>query len=336
MANSRAHDAMPAQMEKHHEIIRHGQDGSLMLATSGLTGRYWKGSVWYFTAEAAADADEAPSVQRCHAAHELENGICDLKILQFPKVVVALDSGSLQILELKESGAGDDSIVFNELFEATEHDDSLSSISIACDNEKIVSGSWDRCIKIWDVQTFVSTNTYKDAHGDLIWMVACHLQEADVFASCSDDNEVRLWDLRLPRPAMYLGDISYAASPTALAWKPNNPNLILIGTDVGDYHALDVRKNEFTCKNVKCHSRAFRSIEFSSATPNWFATCAEETSVRVFNMSADDPEQIYDDDTHEDFVRGLSWHPSSNKLYSCGWDSSIKSHSIETDMETNS
>lgn len=318
-------------MERHHEIIRYGEEGSLTLATSNLTGRYWKGSVWYFAA-----AEDAPSIQRCHAAHELDNGICDMKFLQYPKLVMALDSGSLQVLDLKESGSEDETVVFNELFEATEHDDSLYSISVASDSEKIISGSWDRSIKVWDVQTFVPSYTYKDAHSDLIWMVSCHLHDADVFASCSDDNEVRLWDIRLPRPASHLGDLSYSAAPVALSWKPNKDNILLIGTDAGECHILDVRKNDFICKNVPCHARPFRSIEFSSITPNWFATCAEETKVRVFNMTTDVPEPIYEDDSHGDFVRGLSWHPINNKLYSCSWDALIKSHSIETAMDTNS
>lgn len=34
----------------------------------------------------------------------------------------------------------------------------------------------------------------------------------------------------------------------------------------------------------------------------------------------------YEDDRHDDFVRGLAWHPRSESLFSCGWDKQVLAH----------
>jgi WD40 repeat protein len=36
----------------------------------------------------------------------------------------------------------------------------------------------------------------------------------------------------------------------------------------------------------------------------------------------------YEDDRHDDFVRGLAWHPRSENLYSCGWDKQVLEHKL--------
>lgn len=38
---------------------------------------------------------------------------------------------------------------------------------------------------------------------------------------------------------------------------------------------------------------------------------------------------------HTDFVRGLAWHPTNEKLYTCGWDSKILASSIKSKEKEN-
>lgn len=46
----------------------------------------------------------------------------------------------------------------------------------------------------------------------------------------------------------------------------------------------------------------------------------------------------YSDERHDDFVRGIAWHPSNSNLYSCGWDKQVLTHTpngIPLKMEVN-
>ena len=71
-------------------------DGSLLLAASSLTNRYWTGSLWHFD-----DPDTAPDVERCAGGVELEWGVTDAKWINGSShVIAACDSGQLRHLPL--------------------------------------------------------------------------------------------------------------------------------------------------------------------------------------------------------------------------------------------
>lgn len=64
-------------------------DGGILLGASGLTGRYWLGSLWYY-----ANPDAAPDVEKCTAGVQLEAGFQEAVWLDNTKVLVGLDTGN--------------------------------------------------------------------------------------------------------------------------------------------------------------------------------------------------------------------------------------------------
>lgn len=64
-------------------------DGGILLGASGLTGRYWLGSLWYY-----ANPDAAPDVEKCTAGVQLEAGFQEAVWLDDTKVLVGLDTGN--------------------------------------------------------------------------------------------------------------------------------------------------------------------------------------------------------------------------------------------------
>ena len=65
-------------------------DGGILLGASGLTGRYWLGSLWYY-----ANPDAAPDVEKCTAGVQLEAGFKEAVWLDNTKVLVGLDTGMM-------------------------------------------------------------------------------------------------------------------------------------------------------------------------------------------------------------------------------------------------
>lgn len=303
----------------------------MILGSSNLTGRYWNGSLWFFE-----DSDLAPDVQKCNTGHELESGICDAQVIKQAKVLVALDSGTIELLELARDPTVGSSPMFSSLAYSCEHDDTVQSVSVYSCSTKAVSGSWDRNIKVWDLESFTASFTYTDAHSDAISTVACHPKEADIFVSCSQDGSLRLWDTRQARPASQIGEEGIIYIPTAVAWKPDEPNIVAVGDEVGRVLVVDVRQERACIKVVPAHSRRVARVAFANNLPNLVASCADESKVVVTNVSAIMPTVVYEDGSHDDFVRGISWHPVTNKLYSCAFDSNVKCHTISAvAMETN-
>ena len=66
-------------------------DGGILLGASGLTGRYWLGSLWYY-----ANPDVAPDVEKCTAGVQLEAGFKEAVWLDGTKVLVGLDTGMME------------------------------------------------------------------------------------------------------------------------------------------------------------------------------------------------------------------------------------------------
>ncbi|KAI9831153.1 MAG: hypothetical protein M1819_005241 [Sarea resinae] len=68
----------------------------------------------------------------------------------------------------------------------------IRGIAISCDNKLVVSASWDKTVRRWDLTTGTALNTLY-GHTDSVPAVAVS-GDGKVVASGSDDNNVRLWD----------------------------------------------------------------------------------------------------------------------------------------------
>ena len=69
----------------------------------------------------------------------------------------------------------------------------VSCIAIDYDSKIIISGSWDKTIKIWDIQSGTILKTLL-GHDDLVWSVAIS-HDSKFIVSASDDNTIRIWNI---------------------------------------------------------------------------------------------------------------------------------------------
>lgn len=312
---------IPAVVENHLDVIQHFPDGKTILGSSNLTGRYWGGSLWCFN-----NADDAPNIEKCLAGVETEAGISDAAILGKDKIIIGLDSGSVELISLKS-----DPIILSNEFYSCEHDHLISSISVSSNDMFCISSSFDGCIKVWDVETWACIATYRPAHGNRISRVSCSNVESRVFISCGQDDRIYMWDLRLPKPATLVGKDPLKAIPTCVAWKLESPTLFAAGDEMGQVILKDIRKSVDGILSETLHQRPIFRLVFSPKFPNLLASCADEEFVVVSDVSKEHLEIIYKDDTHSDFVRGLSWHPENNRLYSCSWGKEVLGHDFPFD-----
>lgn len=324
-----ANNSLPSvTIPKNYDVLRFWKDGSLFLGASDLTGRLWTGVVCCFQ-----DADKT-DLQFCTAAKEVESGVCDGITLpqeesDCNKAIISYDYGGVEALELVHDETGAAGPVFTNTAYSCEHDDAVISISLTSDKQKFVSGSYDKSIKIWDLETFSACSTYAGAHWNLISNIACHPESSDVFASCSKDGRALMWDTRLPRPASLINRGPFEAAPSAIAWQPNQATRIVIGDETGSVVVTDVRNTNGKLRQIVTNQREIYRMEFSPWCQQQVAIIGNDPTVSVLNVMDDYFEISYvDSQSHSDFVHGLAWHPISHKLYTCSWDKSIVSHSI--------
>lgn len=66
-------------------------------------------------------------------------------------------------------------------------------------------------------------------------------------------------------------------------------------------------------------------ITYLFSRKDQLACCSDNTSVKIFDTYRE-LLQIYEDNSHYDFVRGLAWY--KDDLYSCAWDANVIKHTV--------
>ncbi|KAJ8031696.1 Methylosome protein 50 [Holothuria leucospilota] len=315
-------NVIPPSMETYLESIQHNRDGSVILGASGLTGKTWAGSLWFYE-----DPENAPDVDKCSAGVQTKAGITEVQWIDESRIAVGSDTGAIEVWQLINSRSA-----FRNLFYLYEHNNIVHSISINSNRTRVVSGSADCLVKIWDLGQQVSISTFR-GHTAKVDCVACSPNELDVFLSCSQDGSILLWDTRMSFPARRLVRVTGASLPTCVTWKPGETHVFASGDQIGNVMVQDTRAGVASASLSKAHNRSVHRVAFSSKNPLWLASVSEDCTACVTELQPQ-LKQIYRSYSHNDFVQGVSWDTLSNKLLTCGWDRQVITHDVKLATDT--
>ncbi|CAM9532968.1 unnamed protein product [Chrysoparadoxa australica] len=159
-------------------------------------------------------------------------------------LVAAEDSGDIAVYSVGE----DLPLELAPASVLAEHHDIVSCVcSCTSSPAKIVSGSWDTSIKLWDIgggeESIASLTTLWDPLGDSAGVVVDACWEstggtADVVACCFRGKMLKLWDTREAAKKGTAQEISLPSVPCCVTWAQHS---IAIGCEDGSVALIDSR-----------------------------------------------------------------------------------------------
>ena len=85
------------------------------------------------------------------------------------------------------------------------------------------------------------------------------------------------------------------------------------------------------CSHVSLVGNIFFYV-FLHSRPEFFSLICDARTLRIFSMNdvGDRPTVMkrHEDAAHTDFVRGMSWRPGTEEVWTCGWDKRVARHCI--------
>jgi ribosome assembly protein RRB1 len=124
---------------------------------------------------------------------------------------------------------------------------------------------------------------------DLQWS---HTEE-NVFASCSADRSVRIFDTRRHASSMLAIEGAHSEDVNVISWNPLVGFLLASGSDDGSFKIWDLRKfeKESPVAHFKFHRAPITSIEWSNDEDSVIATSSADHTCIVWDMSLEEDKE---------------------------------------------
>jgi len=192
------------------------------------------------------------------------------------------------------------------------HKDSVTSLGLHHVRQNILaSGSADRTLKIWDLQSQQALFTYtkyKDPVQGLLW----HPTEESVVVSYSGDNNLMMFDARDDKSVK---TVKLSAGVESFCFLKNDANRVAIGTADGSICMFDIRafKMEST-KPLKLHAEPVTGL--ISTSNNHLISSSLDSYIKIINQ--DNMEVFAEEKTKGNQLFSSSLHPDIPTLFACG------------------
>lgn len=159
----------------------------------------------------------------------------------------------------------------------------------------LASGSADKTIKLWDLNTAKCAKSYS-YHTDKVCSLAWHSLESTVLLSGSYDRTAAIADMRAPGELPTR--VGVESDIETVRWDPHDPNCFFVSTENGIVHYFDVRnasKDPAASKSMwklQAHDESVSSLDLNPVIPGFMVTGSTDKTVKLWDITATGPSLV--------------------------------------------
>ncbi|KAJ1381179.1 WD40/YVTN repeat-like-containing domain superfamily [Sesbania bispinosa] len=178
-------------------------------------------------------------------------------------------------------------------------------------------------------------------HSDRVWSLdwnpaTGHAGIPLVFASCSGDKTVRIWEQNLSSGLWACKTVleeTHTRTVRSCAWSPSGKLLATASFDATTA-IWENDGDDFQCvSTLEGHENEVKSVTWN-ASGNLLATCSRDKSVWIWEVQpGNEFECVSVLQGHTQDVKMVKWHPTEDILFSCSYDNTVKVWADEGDSD---
>ncbi|KAH9762924.1 WD REPEATS REGION domain-containing protein [Citrus sinensis] len=161
---------------------------------------------------------------------------------------------------------------------------------------RLVSGDCNSCIHLWEPASDATWNVdpnpfigHAASVEDLQWSPT----ESDVFASCSVDGNIAIWDTRVGKSAL-MSFKAHNADVNVISWNRLASCLLASGSDDGTFSIHDLRLlkgGDSVVAHFEYHKHPVTSIEWSPHEGSTLAVSSADNQLTIWDLSLEKDEE---------------------------------------------
>uniref|UniRef100_A0A0C9S618 Glutamate-rich WD repeat-containing protein 1 n=1 Tax=Wollemia nobilis TaxID=56998 RepID=A0A0C9S618_9CONI len=160
---------------------------------------------------------------------------------------------------------------------------------------RLLSGDCQSCINLWEPTSdgkWIIDKSFFKGHTDSVEDLQWSPTEANVFASCSVDRTVAIWDARV-RDQPVISVKAHDADVNVISWNRLASCMIASGSDDGSFSIWDLRsfKEDSLVAHFTYHKHPVTSIEWSSHEASTLAVSSADNQLTIWDLSLERDEE---------------------------------------------
>ena len=202
------------------------------------------------------------------------------------------------------------------------HDNLVISVNFSPDGKTLVSGSWDKTIKLWNVETGKEIRTLK-GHDELVRSVNFS-PDGKTLVSGSLDKTIKLWNVETGEEIRTLK--GHDSGFNSVNFSPDGKTLVS-GSNDSTIKLWNVETGK-EIRTLKGHDSYLSSVNFSPDGKTLVSGSGDKT-IKLWNVETG--EEIRTLKGHDSYLSSVNFSPDGKTLVSGSDDNTIKLWNLGTD-----